>query len=261
MNAKPILFFFAVIISLVSVYASSNSISASLVIADDDAVNTGGSSGGGSSGGVSITTENQDDKSYSITIDNTKTQFTQVQIFLEEQVEGYKVSFAKVDKPKILEGLVTGPVYQYIKVDSTIDSAKIKKVEIRFSVEKSWLTANSASPDSIVLHRCSDTGSCSKLPVNILTEDKDYFYFKALSPGFSYFVISIEPIYAVKTKDGKNTTIELIANNISSKQDKGLIGITGAAISTSQLNNSYVSALVLLLIFVLSYLIYRRLKK
>jgi PGF-pre-PGF domain-containing protein len=80
-----------------------------------------------------------------------------------------------------------GETYRYLRVEKEgIQDRAIEKAEIKFRVEKSWLTENNI--DKVFLSK-NVGGGWEELPTRELMEDDAYFYYSAATSGFSYFAI------------------------------------------------------------------------
>ncbi|OIO61638.1 hypothetical protein AUJ83_04470 [Candidatus Woesearchaeota archaeon CG1_02_33_12] len=84
-------------------------------------------------------------------------------------------------------------VYNYIEIKPDEESDKIQEAEIKFKVEKNWLTENKAEKNEIILNRYSDN-QWQELETSQYKSDEKYEYYSAKSPGFSYFAISLKKI-------------------------------------------------------------------
>ncbi len=84
-----------------------------------------------------------------------------------------------------------GDVYKNMNIllDTSLVPAAIKKINIVFKVEKSWVNASDINVSNIVLCRYSG-GEWGQLATEMKEDDADYFYFKSETPGFSSFAIS-----------------------------------------------------------------------
>ncbi len=88
--------------------------------------------------------------------------------------------------PPILDNV---SVYQYMQLHTNRPPANITNATIRFKVPKDWVDANHIDPNSIALYRL--VGSIwTKLPTHLLADDASYYYYEAITPGFSYFAIA-----------------------------------------------------------------------
>jgi PGF-pre-PGF domain-containing protein len=96
---------------------------------------------------------------------------------------------------------IDGPVYQYIQADLmyTTDDA-ISEAAFTFSVPASWLKEQGLAPGGVALWR-HHNGTWAPLQTGVVRETADNVYFRAVSPGFSYFAIAPgpEPVPAVTT--------------------------------------------------------------
>ena len=63
-------------------------------------------------------------------------------------------------------------------------------MNISFRVNKTWISENSIDANTVKLYRWN--GSWQALPTSRTGEDENFFYFSAVSPGFSVFAISGE---------------------------------------------------------------------
>ncbi len=90
----------------------------------------------------------------------------------------------------------SGNVYKNLNIwvgDSKFPSEVISDVVIRFKVEKSWVYFNGIEQDSIVLSRYSNE-KWTLLDTSFESEDGDYLYYTAKTPGFSPFAILVPTI-------------------------------------------------------------------
>ncbi|MBW2991929.1 PGF-pre-PGF domain-containing protein [Candidatus Woesearchaeota archaeon] len=82
-----------------------------------------------------------------------------------------------------------GPVHQYSLFTLTnINDSDIDYATIKFYVPKNWLSANNMDESEVALLRYHE-GGWDELPTEFLESDLSYVYYKAESPGFSYFAV------------------------------------------------------------------------
>jgi PGF-pre-PGF domain-containing protein len=115
------------------------------------------------------------------------------------------------DRSALVSSSPSGTVYRYINIwvgDAKFNSAGyFSSAEIGFKVEKKWLSENNADPATIKLYRYS-AGSWKELPTSKTDVDDTYYYYKALTSGFSSFsIVSTEKI-PVSVSTVKNSTVE-----------------------------------------------------
>ncbi|MCX8182754.1 MAG: PKD domain-containing protein [Candidatus Methanomethyliaceae archaeon] len=75
----------------------------------------------------------------------------------------------------------------FIKIETNIPSGAVTQATIRFRVPRNALTSFNLDPTSIQLYRL--TINWNPLTTSMVGRDADYYYYEALSPGFSYFAI------------------------------------------------------------------------
>ncbi len=126
-----------------------------------------------------------------VTIEETEDMaVTRIEISVKNSVSDIKVTIAKLaERPAEIAIAVTGKVYHYLNLSKeNIEDADVSKVKIAFKVEKSWISDNNINETTIALYRWAN-GTWNALDTSKVSEDDDYVYFEAESPGLSYFVI------------------------------------------------------------------------
>ena len=98
-------------------------------------------------------------------------------------------------KPSAVEAVPSSKsptVYKYIEiVPKNIKKEDLTKVNIEFDVTLSWLNENNADTDDVILLRFSN--KWTELTTNFISKDTVNAYYKAVTPGFSYFAIGLKP--------------------------------------------------------------------
>ena len=96
------------------------------------------------------------------------------------------------DKPSGLNGTPAGAVYVFLEINkSNILDGDMDSISITFKVNKSWINESDIDPSSIALYRWFiDEGEWVKLDTKLTSEDSEYYYFSAETPGFSFFAIA-----------------------------------------------------------------------
>ena len=102
----------------------------------------------------------------------------------------------------------------FIEVDTKFDSSDVvEQATHKFRVRKSYLEATGASVDSVRLYR-DEVDQWRPLPTRQTTEDDEFYYFEADTPGFSVFAIGTSsPVFeatspVVESFDETTGTIE-----------------------------------------------------
>jgi PGF-pre-PGF domain-containing protein len=106
---------------------------------------------------------------------------------IRTMIEILKDTSALVDDP------TPGNVYQNLNVwvgSAAFGDNKIEDAVVGFRVSKSWLEENGIDESGVALYRYND--GWTKLPTVKTSEDDEYVYFEAETPGFSPFAISAE---------------------------------------------------------------------
>lgn len=126
-----------------------------------------------------------------ITIDNKNISIYEANINVNETLSNIKFTFSKIDtKPEGTEAPKENEkVFKYIEVKLSSNKDKIKQSNLKFKVEKTWLTNNNLDKNFVRLYR--QTTQWDELDTKIISEDATYIYYESITPGFSYFKISV----------------------------------------------------------------------
>lgn len=123
-------------------------------------------------------------------------------------ISGAKIDIKALSAAPATAGAIKNKAYKYLSLTKTnINDADITGFTIGFKVEKSWLSENSVGKINIVLMRFADS-SWNELETSIESEDSDYIYFKAISPGMSYFAIGERDVVVHETEATPEEEIE-----------------------------------------------------
>jgi len=139
------------------------------------------------------------------------------------------VTAIKTETATAAVGAINGKVFQYLKIEKAgFGDNVFSKANIKFKVDKIWLTQNAVDKNSVALYRFEN--SWGTLTTTILSEDATTVYYSAETSGFSYFAIgekttSVLPIEQQPGEttgtDGATTNEE--GNGIISKQTNSII--------------------------------------
>jgi len=161
---------------------------------------TSSSSGGGAASNTTtnatVTKESQSFSSVGGTpltlkftkITNGVTEIELTTLFNKNSVQ---MSVADGTKPSAGDPVSTGAVYKYIEITkiNAVDS-DFSLIKIRFKVPKTWITTNNIDSLKVSLYRYSS--GWDKLVTTRTSSDSTYYYYEAISPGFSTFSIAGE---------------------------------------------------------------------
>jgi len=93
-------------------------------------------------------------------------------------------------------GAPKSDVYKYISIEKEVlTNEDIVSAIITFKINKSWLVENEFESNRVVLQRFAD-GEWTDLETNMYQEDEDFAYFRASTPGFSYFAITASEVFS-----------------------------------------------------------------
>jgi len=132
---------------------------------------------------------------------------SEITVYAKDTVYNVKLVVDKIDKkPFPTMPDPEGLVLSYLKLTKTgISDAQLEKAEIKFQVSLSWLKDNNIAQDSVFLKRDALT-TWEAVETEYLSEDANYAYFSAITPGFSYFAITgttgsgyVEPLEEIPT--------------------------------------------------------------
>ena len=117
---------------------------------------------------------------------------TAIELALDEEKSNVKLTVKRLskDRPATLKQISKKKVYDYLEVEkSNFDNNDIEgSVHIDFKVEKSWLESEGIDTFEVILARFTE--QWDELPTEKIDEDGEYVYFRAESPGFSFFAIT-----------------------------------------------------------------------
>ncbi|MFC2143846.1 NosD domain-containing protein [Candidatus Aenigmatarchaeota archaeon] len=174
---------------------------------------TGGGGGGGAGGGEPVSFKKTWDKitpgvTINMSIEKEGLDLMEIKLSVKNQANWVSITVTKVaGKPAWIQHEVSGKVYQYVQIaKNNLDDDNIESPQINFRVSKEWINANSINKNTIFLYRYDQ--AWDRLTTKILDEDLENIYYRAYTPGFSYFAISGEQI-AVSCSPGERRCDEI----------------------------------------------------
>jgi len=165
----------------------------------------GGGGGGGAGAPQANVTVNATRSEASITMNVTggessitisreaNTGVTEIRMTVSNPANDVRITVTKLEeKPAAIAQELAGKVYHYLEINKTnIQDKDIDRINITFTVNKSWIKENDIDAATIALYRYSND-TWNKLQTNKVNETSDQYYFQAISPGFSVFAIAGE---------------------------------------------------------------------
>jgi PGF-pre-PGF domain-containing protein len=161
----------------------------------------GGSSGGGGGGG---TTEKKKSQTWTkitpgsaeiMHVDDPDIGLKMINITVRNPAQTVTITVTKLaGQPATVIHTISGKVYKYMEIKGdNINETHIDKVKIQFQVNKSWISSNNINRATIALNRYKNN-NWERLTTKEVSEDNDYVYYEAETPGFSTFAITGEQI-------------------------------------------------------------------
>lgn len=177
--------------------------------------------------------------------------FSEINVQVANKVSQVYLTVTKLDtKPTGAPDLQK--VYNYFNVvKENLNDQDISSAKIKFKVQKSWMTSNGVDASSVALFRYSG-GSWNQLTTTKLSEDSNYTYFEAATPGFSYFAISL------KTSQATTTTSPV--SPVASSSTIPAAGATTIISVTNPTGSSIGLYLILLIVVVIILIVFFGLK-
>ncbi len=193
---------------------------------------TDGGDGDGGGGGTTSPSETSPTQTHSwteinpeqpatMTITHEEIDLTKITINVKETISDASLTVTKVDvsEADLGVGLPIGIVYQAFNITTNINETNIANITIGFKINKTWLLEQNGTFNDITLYRKTENiwNPWQALNTTLIEEDADFYYFSALSPGFSTFVIFLETTYkcTVGEKRCFNNEVQLCLGNYS----------------------------------------------
>lgn len=146
------------------------------------------SSGGGSSSTSNVGVRSGLDSGDSAVFRFRGIGVSEVKITAADHIDGIRLSLKKASNEP--EGLNT-EVYQYLQAEMTYaEEDDLDEIVFSFDVLKSWLDDHDVGVGDVVLWRYHDE-AWRPLSTELVKETNTRVYYRAVSPGFSYFAIAV----------------------------------------------------------------------
>jgi len=147
-------------------------------------------------------------------IDDPDIGLKQISINVRNQANKVKITVTKLEGiPASIVHEITGKVYKYIEIEATnLVDENISEIKIQFPVNKSWIIRNNINRATVALNRYKNN-VWARLQTREISEDNDYVYYEAESPGLTTFAITGEEIITtttIATTTVTTTTISIV---------------------------------------------------
>lgn len=115
----------------------------------------------------------------------------QIWMKVKSRVNDVVINIKKlISIPSFIEKEPEGKIYQYLNITNiNLTDANIETGKILFKMNNSWFESNKINKSSILLNRYFSS-SWQKLKTEFRSEDSEFAYYLAETPGFSIFAIS-----------------------------------------------------------------------
>jgi PGF-pre-PGF domain-containing protein len=186
--------------------ANSSGVTQTVIVGSAPVTTTTEGGGGGGGGGTTPPKEKKKSQSWDkitpgsaeiMHVDDPEIGLKMINITVRNPVQTVTITVTKLaGQPASVVHTISGKVYKYIEIKGdNINETHIDKVKIQFQVNKSWISSNRISRSTIALNRYKND-NWQKLTTKELSEDNDYVYYEAETPGFSTFAVTGEEIVA-----------------------------------------------------------------
>lgn len=179
---------------------------------------TSSSSGGGGGAGGAVTSTNVLDSksqmwssiaegtSIALAIDKKDIAVTELSVMnTKKELKDVELKVASLlENPMSAE--LKGKAYQYLQLTKrNVDDEDVTEIKIRFRVAKEWLSNNNYLKEDIILFRYKD-GKWNELDTSYKQIIGSDFYYEAITPGFSFFVIGTKEASSEDSSSSEDTT-------------------------------------------------------
>jgi PGF-pre-PGF domain-containing protein len=212
-------------------------------------------------------------QSKTMNITNSHIDLTGIAITADKNITGVSLIITEEKNlPNDAEnGLPLGLSYQSFEINLTkVNSSDITSATINFKVNKTWMTRQNATTKDITLYRKSANETLwNPLNTNFLSEDSKYYYFNALTPGFSTFLIFLyQPQCVLNTKRCSGNQTQLCSEDSTWVNEENCPNgcENGECLASKSSTNPSIIfiaivVIVILLILVAGYILFKKLSK
>jgi len=145
---------------------------------------------------------------------------TELDLEVYSELNNVKITVSKLDSKPAATQNPPGNVYQYLRIEKTnIKNEDLKKVNIKFRVEKPWINENEIDESTISLNRYQDNVWVG-LSTAKTGEDDQFSYYETYTASLSLYSItgSSEPLGETTTTTTVVTTTTLTSTTLSETQ-------------------------------------------
>ena len=119
--------------------------------------------------------------------------FSYIELTSKSDIASMTLTVSAMDeKPQFVEEIQNKYKYMEVVFDGATQDNFEEGVSLTFRVAKTWVNENTDDKNNVFLSRYHNN-VWNKLETAFDSEDDEYYYYSATSPGFSYFAVSAEP--------------------------------------------------------------------
>ncbi|MEM5811045.1 MAG: PGF-pre-PGF domain-containing protein [Candidatus Aenigmatarchaeota archaeon] len=121
-----------------------------------------------------------------------ETNINEIKIGVKNQAANVWINVVKLTgKPTEIKEVPNGTVFGYVNINVDLSQDNIRNATINFYVPKSWIQQSNIDENRVYLNRYADN-KWNRLNTSKISDDTEFVYYKALTPGFSVFSITGE---------------------------------------------------------------------
>lgn len=123
-----------------------------------------------------------------ISINKSELALTKITFDVQKSLNNAEINISLLEKPPSYISSLDN-VYKYLLIETNLKRGDIKNIIINFRISKSWLKQNKLNKTDAIFSRFYD--GWSSLDTELVSEDDTFVYYKAETPYFSIFAISV----------------------------------------------------------------------
>jgi len=161
-------------------------------------------------------------------VDDPDIGLKQISINVRNRANNVQITVTKLEgKPASVVHNISGKVYKYMEINTeNLADENISEAKIQFPVNKSWIIRNNINRATVALNRYHNN-VWERLQTREISEDNDYVYYEAISPGFTTFAVTGEEVTVTTTTAAPvaTTTTMLVTTTVPVISEVGGIPI------------------------------------
>ena len=127
-----------------------------------------------------------------VNVNSSNMGLTKLTVNVSQTVSNISITITKLNSTQGADLRISlgrnGALYEAYEINTTLSNSNISNVEINFKVNKTWLANQNRTVTSVRLYRYVNN-AWTRITTTLTGQDSQYYYFSAVSPGFSTFVV------------------------------------------------------------------------